>query len=307
MSDNKHFLLESGDEQQEMLENLKRLLASTDATNAQLALTLLKNGGVPDSLHHELLIVSKTQTDASIREGIRRLLEKHAAPEWQALAQNGTSFANIVTAKEKDIRDKMSRMAKEVGWEGTALLGCLLFERFGKGLSFVLTYPKQDPHRLKALQMLTEGDVFDFHRGVGYYNWKNEKPEAIMLSQVQTGIPFPGDHPDAARIRAINFHNCKFDSVAPDVQAFANVEEMDLSVNNLKGLPPAFAKLTKLRKLNLSFNRLTKFPDVLLKMKNLEELDLRYNGRFSYYSVSPTPLPVPDGFYAEVPGCRVVV
>ncbi|MCU0353639.1 MAG: leucine-rich repeat domain-containing protein [Cytophagales bacterium] len=307
MADTTRFLLEQNEEQQQLTENIRRLLFSTDDANVKMAVEIMKGSGVPETLYEDLLVCTKILPNADLRNAVRKLLSKQPVPaEWQPLLENTVAFANLQTAKEKDIRDKMSRMAKETGWEGAAQLGYAFFRRFGKGLSYVLTYPKDNPFRIKALQLLTDGDLFDFHSGIGYHNWKNERPQEVILSKVDTGIKFPDDHPNAADIRVIVFHNCKFNSIPADVKVFENVQEMDLSVNNLNTLPPAFAKLTKLRKLDLSFNRLTRFPPVLLKMKSLEDLNLQYNGQTMYYD-KPGKLEIPEEFRTEVPNCEVLV
>ncbi|MDJ1467251.1 leucine-rich repeat domain-containing protein [Cytophagaceae bacterium DM2B3-1] len=300
------FLEEVNEEQKLFIENLRRLLSTGEEANCKMAIEIMKGGGVPSSMYEDLLIYSKILPEASQRTLIRKLLAKQTISDWKNLIEDTTAFVNIETTKEKDIRDKMAKMCKTVGWEETALLGYLFFQRYRKGLSFILSYPHRNPFRIKALEMLTHGDVFDFHTGIGYYTWKGTQPEEVILSNVDTKIKFPDDHPNATTLRVLNFHNCKLDSIPNEIAAFENVEELDLSVNNLKKLPVSFTKLTHLRKLDLSFNRFTEFPKVLIKMTALQELDFRYNNK-SAYSFKDNTLVIPDEFYTQMPNCKVLV
>ena len=306
MSDTK-FLEEVNEEQKLFIANLRRLLDTGDEANCKMAVEIMKGGGVPVSMYEDILVYSKTLPQANLRALMRKLLEKQGVLAWENLIGDTTAFVNIETAKEKDIREKMAKMSKSVGLEETALLGYMLFKRYRKGLSFILTYRQKNPYRLTALELLTQGDTFDLHTGIGYHNWKNDKPESIILSKVDTKVKFPSDHPRVSELRVLNFHNCKFKEIPDAISAFENVEEMDLSVNNLVGLPAAFASLTKLRKLDLSSNRLTTFPQVLLAMPQLKELDLRYNDNNAIFLSQASRLLIPDDFYVQVPDCKVLV
>lgn len=306
MSERK-FLEEVNEEQKLLIENLRRLVHTGDEANCKMAVEIMKGGGVPVPMYEDILVCSKTLPQASLRAMMRKLLGKQAVLAWENLIEDTTAFVNIETTKEKDIRDKMAKMAKSVGPEETALLGYLFFKRYRKGLSYILTYRQNNPYRVAALEMLTQGDTFDLHTGIGYHNWKNDKPENVILSKVDTKVKFPSDHPNATGLRVLNFHNCKFKELPESISVFENVEEMDLSVNNLVTLPAAFAKLTRLRKIDLSFNRLTTFPKVLLNMLQLKELDIRYNnGNATFYGYNSS-LVVPDEFYKKIPECKVLV
>lgn len=294
------FLLEETEEQVQLINNIRRLLTSTDEANGRMAIEILKGGGIPPQLIEDLIIYSKTLPDAALRSSLRKLLEKQALFEWNTVILDTTAFVNIEIAKEKDIREKMIRMVKKVGWHEIALLGYLFFRRFGKGLSFVLTYPQHNPCRIKAMEMLTRDGCLDFHTGMGYTNRKDGQPGWATV--VKTGIAFPDDHPHAATLRILNFHNCKLTSVSPKIKVFENLEDLDLSHNQLKSLPPAMAHLPRLRKLDLSCNQIVEFPKVLLKMTHLEELDLR--GNLSY-TANARIMHVPDAFYANNPDCKV--
>jgi Leucine-rich repeat (LRR) protein len=291
----------------QMLENLKQLLYNEDANTALIGIEMLKKGGMPVVLHDDIVLLSKTANDAKTRGALRKLLEQYDNETMMPLYENSITFNNIKKAKEKDIRDKMAKMVKTVGWENTAKFAFLLFKHYEKGLSFILTYPKRNEFRVKALSLITQGDYFDFHKGVGYHNWKNTPPDEIILSSVNTGISFPEDHPDPLSIKTINMHNCKFDTLSKDIEVFQNVEELDLSVNNLKSLPLQFAKLKKLKSLNLSFNRLTSFPQALVNLEAIQVLDLRQNSSHAFKGEFSIAIQVPPDFREKHPNCEVLL
>ncbi|MDJ1494755.1 leucine-rich repeat domain-containing protein [Cytophagaceae bacterium DM2B3-1] len=302
MNPQQDFLLEETEEQLQLLANIRRLLTSDEEINCKMAIEIMKGGGVPPQLVEDLIIYSKTLSNSAIRAAIRKLLEKQALFEWNTIIQDTTAFVNIETTKEKDIRAKMARMVQKVGWQELATLGYLLFQRFEKGLSFILSYPQNNPYRIKAMEMITHDGYLDFHKGVGYTNRKDGS--LGWSTVVKTGIAFPDDHPQAASLTSINFHNCKLTSVSPKVKVFENLEELDLSHNQLKSLPPAMAHLPKLRKLDLSNNQITTFPTVLLKMTSLEELDLRGNISNRGNNIENF---IPEEFFKALPNCKVKI
>ena len=300
------FLLEEEDAgESQLADNLKTMLTSPDVNTVQIALLMLKQGGLPQQLAEELLIVAKTNEALNIRTEARKLLLTQGPPEWVELLKDKQIYANIDTIKQKETRAKLEKTAKSAGPDAAGFLSVLFYQYFGRGLGFALS-SKGTPYSTAALEALTNKGVLDFHAGIGYNNWKDGKDEAFYPSQkINTGIPFPVDHPDPLRVRTLNFHNCKIDKISNEVIVFANCEVLDASHNAIKNLHPSLAKLTKLRKLDLSFNKIIEFPAVLLKMNQLEELDLR--NAFADRSVSGLPaIAVPEAFYQQCPHCIVL-
>lgn len=291
-----------------MVDSLKQLLASTDANMVQIGLEMLKTGGVTEGVFDELLLLNKTFNDAKVRAETKKILISQGSSEWIGVLNDRQTFVDIQNARGKEIRDKLEKMAKSVEKSAVFAFAMLLFKYHQKGLPFVLAnFGTNSDERKAALLALTDRTYFDFHTGVGYHNWKNKRPEEVILSPVKTGIAFPIDHPKAKEIRVINMHNCKFDTLSKDITVFENLEELDLSVNNLKSLPIQIGKLTKLKKLDLSFNRLTAFPAALENLSQLEYLDLRHNDANAFKSNLPTAIEVPPSFTKKVPKCVVLL
>ncbi|MDJ1494948.1 hypothetical protein QNI19_18565 [Cytophagaceae bacterium DM2B3-1] len=293
---------------QQMAAGLRRLLTSKDDSSVLLGLEMLKAGGVPSNIIDELLLVQKTSSDAKVRAEAKKLLLTQGSVEWVQVLNDKQSFTNLETTKEKDVRTKLEKMAKSVSRERVAEFGLLLFSHYQKGLSYILVHFKHGgPQRIKALKALTQGDHFDFHIGVGYNNWKLEKPESVILSPVKTGIKFPFDHPEAAKIRIINLHNTKFATIPKEIAVFENLEELDCSANSLKSLPEEIGKLTKLKRLDLSLNRFDSLPTGILKLTNLEWLDLRYNNDSVFKDGEKSIVKLPENFKELLPNCEVLL
>lgn len=69
----------------------------------------------------------------------------------------------------------------------------------------------------------------------------------------------------------------KLKEIPAEVFAKTNLEELSIDGNNIKQLPTALAKLTKLKQLNISHNRDIKFS-VISKLENLEILNISHIG-----------------------------
>ncbi|WP_421768826.1 leucine-rich repeat domain-containing protein [Emticicia sp.] len=296
----------AGDTQ--MAEGLKQLLGSNDLSSVQIGLEMLKTGGIPGTISEELLLLCKTFNDAKVRAEARKILEVQAQVEWVGILKDKQTFINISQTKEKDLRDKLQKMAATIGKEQVFSFAMLLYKYYEKGLAFVLAnFALGSKERIAALNALTTGDHFNFHKGIGYHNWKNQRPDEIILSSVSTGIAFPSDHPNPKQIKSINMHNCKFETLNKGIEVFENVEELCLSVNNLKALNPSIAKLQHLKVLDLSSNRLTAFPKAVEGLTNLRVLDLRYNSQYAYKDGQPISIEIPEWAKEKLSNCEILI
>lgn len=64
-------------------------------------------------------------------------------------------------------------------------------------------------------------------------------------------------------------------SLKAEIRQLTNVQELDMSNNQLTGLPAEIGQLSQLRVLNLAHNPFTGLPYELGNLQNLEVLDLR--------------------------------
>jgi len=68
--------------------------------------------------------------------------------------------------------------------------------------------------------------------------------------------------------------NDPLNSIPPEVFELEELEELDLSHNQIKVIPDALTKLKSLTRLDLTGNKLNSLPDVVTKLTNLQELIL---------------------------------
>lgn len=278
-------------------------LNSSDDSNVILAIQIIKTLELTLQIEEELVIVAKTHPNNEIRSSIRKILEKKGNPKLFNLYKDTIAFIDIAKGlKEKDIRDKMTKIVQKSDWDSINYLCILFFKRFEKGLSHLLGYPEYNSYRINALRLLTNDGILDFHKGIGYQDRRNlSDDDKFVYWQEKLKISFPKDHPDPLSIKSIIFHNCKLHSLSADIKIFENVESLDLSCNYLKSLPPALGKLSKLKNIDVSFNYFENFPNILLKIKNLKSLNIRGNNKMR------TSLEVPDEFLTNNPNCEISI
>ena len=102
-------------------------------------------------------------------------------------------------------------------------------------------------------------------------------------------------------------HNCKFESTPKNIDIFENLEELDLSANNLSGVAPVLSKLTKLKVLDLSSNHLTAFPKAIAHLTDLKKLDLRYNNLYEIQNGHRVKITVPENIREKIPTCEILM
>jgi Leucine rich repeat len=284
----------------EMIDSLRELLHNAHSENVLIAAEMLKSGGVPIVLQEEIFILSKIAKESMVRTTLRRVLE-HCETIPLTLSQNALSFATAIR-REPEVYDQMIKMTQTIPWEDMVFFSFLLFKHYKKGLSLLLKQHKKHPDRIKAFELLTQDGLFDFSRGVGYYDWRNLPLEdVISTGKMDSWIAFPDDHPAPLSVRHLNLHNCKLSKVPDDIAIFQQVESIDLSVNYITKLPKMFVELKALKQLNLAINHISVFPNLLSKMKQLKNLDLTYCSK-----KTGSNLEVPASFLEALPECKII-
>ncbi|MEN7548573.1 hypothetical protein AAG747_11670 [Rapidithrix thailandica] len=303
-ADPKFLVQEARQGEQQMGEGVVQMLQSNDPATQQVALEMLKSGGIPETVFVELLLVQKCSEDADIRKEAKKLLEAYGPGEWLGIVRDRQLFTTMESSKEREISKKLEKLEKISGQELAAMLSLALYQRYGKGLNYTLAnLPQKSEWHIKALEVLTSGDFLNFHKGVGYFDWRKTDPEEVMLSYVKTKIKFPSEHPQKERISKMDLHNCKLERLSKDVAKFDNLKELDASANYFKSLPKAIEKLQNLERLDLSFNRFPEFPMEVMSLKNLKFLNLRYNGK----NQNLPPLQIPEEVQQALPECEILV
>lgn len=293
---------EEGDTQ--MSDNVLQMLHSPDESNVAIALEMLGSGGVPTDLFVPVLVISKSASDAKIRAKARKLLELYAPADWLPLIKNKLLFKGITAnAKENDLNKKLDKLTKETSFDLAAMLSMGLFKKYNRGLRFMMKKSNRKEY-LTAAKLLLRGTHLAFAEGLGFKNWRNHAPDAVILmGSMKTGINFPATLLELGKIESIDLHNCKLSAMPKDTTKFKDVKELDFSHNFIKTLPQGLHKLEKLEVLNLKMNQFDKFPVRLATVKNLKKVNLSFNRINHEFKKLEVPQEVKDA----LPNCEFIL
>lgn len=82
---------------------------------------------------------------------------------------------------------------------------------------------------------------------------------------------------NAESVTTLILRNLDLTELPAELSKFTNLQELDLSGNNLKDVSSAISSLTNLKDLNLNANELTSIPSSICGLKNLKVLNLSAN------------------------------
>ncbi|MFT4971513.1 MAG: BRCT domain type II-containing protein [Saprospiraceae bacterium] len=288
----------------QMTDNLLQMLHSSHESNVSIALEMLDGGGVPTDFLVPVLVINKSASDAKIRAKARKLLELYAPVDWLPLIKNKLLFKGITAnAKENDLNKKLDKLSKETSYESAAILSIGLFKKYKRGLRFMMKKSNQKNY-FDAAKLLLDGTHLAFAEGLGFKNWRNHAPDAVILmSPMKLAVHFPASLLELGKIESIDCHNCKFVTMPKDITKFTDIKELDFSHNFIKTLPQELHKLANLEVLNLKMNQFDEFPIQLATLKNLKKVDLRFNRTNHQFAKLTLPQEVKDA----LPNCEFIL
>jgi hypothetical protein len=235
------------------LQHVRRLIWSNDPANERVVLEMMKNGGVPDGLVPDLMIVAKTSREDAVRNGFRNLLKAIVPPHYRAILS--------------DSRDLMKIFQRFYGrypmpeLEYSQML-VTHFQRSGEGLEafFELKAGIENPFRDVMLQrlwpkLLERAHYLDARR----YLLSGEEVERLLNEPVFRGqlkrltLQWAGD----------SFPNALFQHTT--------LNELEVTCHNCTLVPEAFGNLTRLKTLWFNSRDLHTLPDSLTGLKNIKQ------------------------------------
>lgn len=117
--------------QQEMVKNVIQLLEHDDLQNIQIALEIMKGGGVPKLILEDLLVLAKTTDEDNIRQTAKDLLELHAPASWIELIKDRLEFhQSKLIQSPAHIRKKLDQLSETISSDLAAFFTFLLQKKW---------------------------------------------------------------------------------------------------------------------------------------------------------------------------------
>jgi len=285
-------------------ENLLQFLESEDINSVKVGLEMLKTGGVPKSVLPTLLVLQKSFDDAKIRGTAKKLLERYGPADWLPLLSSRLIFKSIGKGgKETDNFNRLIKLEKETSFDAAAQLSLGFYERYERGLRFILKRGrKAGAYLQKAYEAIYDDGTLNLSSGIGYTDWRerdNLNNYYGSVSMINMSITFPQEISEIGKITYLDMHNIKVKALPRGLTNLTDLQEIDASFNGLKTLPQGLKKLDKLEILDLSQNEFETFPERLVELKALKKLDLRSQKRYK--------LEIPADVQAALPDCEILV
>jgi Leucine-rich repeat (LRR) protein len=280
---NPSFLEDSTEgEENLMIQNLYLLLQNPDPANFDIALAILKNGGVPNGMLEDLLILQKTHESAAVRGKLRDLLKLYGPEEWQPILQDRHNFYKLAQGKEQEwvVTKKLRKIAVQTAPKYAVMLSILLYKKFGKGLRYALLQQGKVEADLyeNIINDLVNDGTLDWSKAIGkrqneQLNYAGEYAHSYYTSVAKIPTKLLAN----TLVSTINFEDCGLKKLPKEVFAFTQLTTLHLSKNQLTELPDEVKNLVHLTHLDLSDNQFLTCPSVIFQLKQLQYLKLSGN------------------------------
>lgn len=240
-------VLETGD-----LQNVRRLIWSNDPANERVVLEMMKNGGVPDDLIPDLVVVAKTSREDAVRNGFRNLLKAIVPPYYRAILSDS-----------RDLMKVFQRFYGKLPMPEAEYSQMLVahFQRSGEGLDhfFGLRASVESPFREMMIRviwpkLLERSHYLDARR----YLLSGEEAERLLNEPVFRG--------NLKRL-TLNFSGAAFPNA---MFQHTTLNEIEIYCYDCIDLPEAIGNLTRLKVLWVNGRDLRALPDSLATLKSLK-------------------------------------
>ncbi len=241
----------------QIVANLRKLLHSTDIANLQIALELLKGGGVPDALLPEIVAITLVFVDDGVREDYKHLLD---SPSYSAL---NPLLAPLGQMPRGDVLHAML--------EAIAHSGLL------------------DPHAFSHMVMLCDPQWMPF--ALQWMTKDDLETHALFFSALHIEGPYFRELPPAiaelSELCVLEICEANLTEVPDHIEKIKGLKDLDLMINELESLPMRLLEVQTLEQLILPRNQFAQWPDMLRHFPHLETIDFTGN----YLDALPDDIP----------------
>ncbi len=307
----KPFLLEITDEADGQIEQLARLLTSTDSTNVELAIQIIKGGGMPETLLEELFYAYKVCDDKKVKAELKKIIQINASPSVLEVLNKRDMLFNVGSVSqvhqwrkselEKDIFKsikKYSSFSNEINWSKIA---SFIYDNYSYGGRYIFTQEKNSNSLKKHIldkniidNYLNFNDIFI--KGTPDYN-------TSFIYPYITPYPFPKEILDYSGLEKLDVSGCQISSLPEELEKLYALKDLNLANNFLVKLPASFEKLQHLEVVNLSGNEFSTFPKEVMHLKNLKKCIFQENRK----QWNENKISIPQEIKDALPNCEFIV
>lgn len=240
----------------ESAAKLGELLMSKDAATVQVALEMMKRGGVPAGVLEELfLAMQNTELEKKARDGAKKLFLQYAPTHVQDAVKKIFARTSIYLSGETKVRSRIKSLARQAKGDIDPVKLALLLLPSRRGFSYLFEAAKKDETLAsRALEALRSGASLDLSSSE-----LDELPAALTTLKGLTTLDLNG---------------CHLSEISSTLLSMTDLVTLDLTRNRLETLPDAMDQLTNLRSLAVGSNFLREFPVALFRLTTLTSLDV---------------------------------
>ena len=244
--------LKSQETSEKVKDNLRQVLWSTDPKTENMALEMMKKGGMPNKVIGECIAIAKTSTDKNVKSKYKRFLKGRINPEQFSLVSKNVNFS---TSRP------FWKLRSEFSLDLLGRLALALYKRAGNYWSEALMYHHDDYELRKEIvdnELIPQVLLKPHYIQLGYNLTSDELHSILSIPEV-TG-----------KLKRLILSTC--DSNLPDIIGdHITLKELRVSGSKIEAFPDLIYKLKRLSILSLTCKDLNIGAEIV-NLKQLKEI-----------------------------------
>ncbi|MBT33433.1 MAG: hypothetical protein CMO01_27540 [Thalassobius sp.] len=248
--------LKSEETDTDLIDNLKQLLWSTDPDTEAVALEMMKNGGLPDDVIPECIIVAKTCTDKALRTKYKSFLKGKISESEQKLLSMNVRFDLSYCP--------LHQMLKYASEEFVGKMAVALYKRKGNFWAQVLKFNNVEtelrkqiieervkpelitkPHYVQLRYKLNFEELGDF---IDQEAFKGKLKRLHITSPIEQMPKSLAQHITLKELVIRDFRGKEFPK---EIFELKRLSDLTLDAHNLEELPEEITQLIQLKTINI--------------------------------------------------------